>query len=226
MFTSSVPDSSARRRLIACPSITSSSHHRIHSNFYEGVKNIGFIMINLLSRCTLFWLLYLRVSSFAPTPLFSRFPTRLSSDLADRLGLGERFDRWRFLQNLLELEVENDTINEILYQLLGNALERKKSGTNDEEALEITLDLEEKMEQVLSAASDDLTALDSIDLLNQISPDPQEDEDAHKSSWDTVMEITGRENVKLNESNPTPEWTLYCLKARLLIHFDFLTIGI
>lgn len=192
---------------------------------------LQFAMTTSSLRCILLLFLYVMgVRSFAPTCVFcskhERIPTSLSSNLADRLGLNDRFDRWRFLQNLLDIEVESATVNQILYEVLGNALNRKRSGTAPEEAVEIDIDLEKIMEDIIAEASVDLTVFNSIELLDQILPDPQIDEDAHKSSWDTVIELNGRESVKLNESNPTNEWTLSCMKARLLIHYDFLTIGI
>jgi hypothetical protein len=65
-----------------------------------------------------------------------------------------------------------------------------------------------------------------VELLEGLLPDPREDEDAHKSVWDTVIEIHGREMVQYNETNPSPEWKISSLVARLLINFDFIIYGI
>jgi hypothetical protein len=58
-------------------------------------------------------------------------------------------------------------------------------------------------------------------------PTPDDDEDAVKSLWDTVMELYGREAVKYQETkSSTLEWKITNTVSRLLIHFDFLTLGI
>jgi hypothetical protein len=65
-----------------------------------------------------------------------------------------------------------------------------------------------------------------LEKLETLLPDPRENEDAHKGSWDTVLELHGREAVKINERKATPEWKAICMVARLLIYFDFMTRGV
>ena len=62
-----------------------------------------------------------------------------------------------------------------------------------------------------------------VEKFENLLPDPLDDEDAHKSTWDMVLEIHGRDMVKANEMNATTEWRKLCLTARLLIHYDFLS---
>jgi hypothetical protein len=38
-----------------------------------------------------------------------------------------------------------------------------------------------------------------------------------------VIELHGREAVKINESKGEPNWRAVCLVSRVLIYFDFLT---
>jgi hypothetical protein len=149
--------------------------------------------------------------------------------------LNDRFSRWRFLQGILEEEADNDIVNQILFQVLEGAVKFTKPKGDDAQETgspEITTELKEKMEKVLSTAIDGhISALGDSDgsvlqLLEGLLPDPLEEEDAARSVWDTVIELHGREAVKFNEANPTPEWKISCIVARLLIHFDFLTLGI
>jgi Cft2 family RNA processing exonuclease len=76
-------------------------------------------------------------------------------------------------------------------------------------------------------SEDEESAMTMLQLLEGLLPNAEEDADAFKSLWDTVMEIHGREAVKYHETkNPTLDWKLACVVARLLLHFDFLTLGI
>lgn len=67
-----------------------------------------------------------------------------------------------------------------------------------------------------------------LERLEKLLPDPIENEDDHKSAWDTVMEIHGKESVKNNESdNPVSmDWKVSNTVSRLLIHYGFLQSGI
>jgi hypothetical protein len=63
------------------------------------------------------------------------------------------------------------------------------------------------------------------DQLDALLPHPDDDEDAFKGLWDTVIEIHGREAVKIDEARGSLTWKSCCTLARLLIHFDFLSDG-
>lgn len=180
-------------------------------------------------------------------------------------GLEDRFDRWRFLQNLLDGDADLSMTHQILYQVLDGALKYRRprgsfdnrgddGGGSEGESPMVELEDEmpaivrEKMEILLSEATsgrlevfavenqnEDSSAgtdeesrrLTLLKRLEELLPDPSDDEDAHKSLWDTVLEIHGRESVKMEETqNPTLDWRLRNVVARLLIHHDFLTLGI
>jgi hypothetical protein len=162
------------------------------------------------------------------------------TNMTERFGLNDRFDRWRFLQRLLEAEEKADAVNQILFSVLQGALKypRPKHQTSDENGSpEMTNDLCSKIEKLLDAGLNGaIPALEDpectpgseivLQKLEDILPDPQEDEDAYKSLWDIVIELHGREMVKINEGNGSPEWKAVCLVARILVHFDFLNYGI
>jgi hypothetical protein len=143
------------------------------------------------------------------------------------MELNDRFDRWRFLQHLLEGDVENKDVNKVLLAVLNNALARERTGDPDDDSTtEITPELREKIGNAIVASEHPMEKLDSLEFLDPLIPDHAEDEDASKSLWDTVIEMHGRESVKINEASATPEWKLSCIKARVLLHFDFLTEGV
>jgi len=175
--------------------------------------------------------------------------------LRDRLGLHDRFDRWRFLQRLLDFEIKSSDVNEVLYATLDAYLKysRPKFGTTDETGSpELTAERRSLLQFVLQEPSSSIAdgmvlALslsvklsdevdesmkesphnqDVLDQLESLLPDPDDDEDAFKGLWDTVIELNGRESVKINEQNATYDWKACCLIARVLIHYDFLTYGI
>jgi hypothetical protein len=64
-----------------------------------------------------------------------------------------------------------------------------------------------------------------LDLFSQLLPNPDIDEDAAKGLWDTIIELHGRESVKINEQKQYIGWKTRCYIVRLLIYYDFLTVG-
>ena len=160
--------------------------------------------------------------------------------LDDRFVTNDRFDRWRFLQNLLDGEAKALTVNQMLYYVLDGYLKypRPKQENSDETGSpELTAELRAKIEKILDESADEsIAALEDpecvpgrgFDLLKLegLLPDPQEEEEAFKSLWDVVMELHGREMVKIDESKATPQWKACCMIARLFIHFDFVVYGI
>ena len=93
---------------------------------------------------------------------------------------------------------------------------------------EMTEEYQAKINKVLDISNGAVSTDDELilELLEDILPDPQEDEDASKSLWDTLIELHGRDMVKFNETNRTKEWRVRCLVARLILHFDFIIYGI
>ena len=65
-----------------------------------------------------------------------------------------------------------------------------------------------------------------IEKLSSVLPDPIEDEDEFKSTWDILLDLHGREAVKLEESTKTPQWVARSLVTRILIFYDFLSGGL
>ena len=192
----------------------------------------------------------------------SQSSSSLSSSLVsvvDRLNLTENFNRWRFLQNLLDEDVEARDVNEILFILLDNyrSNDKKNDDPMDSTAPERTTELLELVNQVLQRfvrTSDDnddgtdtigsscciLPVLvdpnctpanidhDNADkhlltLMEQLLPDPQENEEAHKGAWDTVLELHGRTAVAMNEKEARPAWKAVFMIARVMIYFEFLS---
>ena len=192
--------------------------------------------------------------------------------------LTEPFDRWRFLQKLLDDDI-NDA-DEILFVLQASVQQRylqqqsllsrmtpipqSKNVTTsmvstvdtlkdtpaklaldidyledlDESLVTMNFIVQEKSSATLnelllsvesSSASNsvsDREVFRFLGLLERLLPDPLRDEDAFKGLWDTVIELHGRESVRINEQLNTLNWRTRCLIARALIFFDFLSVGI
>lgn len=159
----------------------------------------------------------------------------------------ERFDRWRFLQELLEGDADKDVVNQLLYLVLQGAIQfPRKDARGDFIALPSKT--KESMERILLQTSssldngsrkvvallednDDIIVVQQqqlmLEQLTALLPTIEDDEDAFKSGWDTVMEIHGRESVKYQETQDnTLEWKLLHTVARVLLEYDFLTLGI
>ena len=144
-----------------------------------------------------------------------------------------RFEKWRFLQDLLDGDIDDGTLGKLLLSVLDDFLNNQPTKTSDDMVSgspELTPDLISKLHasiealrQDSEAAMTDFSEAGAISMLDELLPDPTEDEDAHKSVWDTIMEIHGQDMVRAHETNPTIEWRKLCLAARLLIHFDFLS---
>ena len=164
--------------------------------------------------------------------------TSLLSTVSTELGLDDRFDRWRYMQKLLDEETEPDSTNKLIYQVLDGYVKYPRPKFAETEATgspERTLERLDNLAQILGSAENGSIPLTSVpqqdvtDLivkLEKLLPDPVEEEDDHKGTWDTVMELHGREAVKYNQMNPTMEWQARCLATRLLLFYDFLILGV
>ena len=148
---------------------------------------------------------------------------------ASTQALGDRFSRWRFLQQLLDEESDAQQTNLLLGLVLRQYLDSSKNAT-DTAAPEHTKERLEAVQAVISRALPDgsipvLPECDTVlsDLLESTLPNPNEDEESYKSNWDMVMEIHGREAVKVDEQAGEPSWKTSCLVARVLLFYDFLT---
>lgn len=63
-------------------------------------------------------------------------------------------------------------------------------------------------------------------LLEDLHPDREEDEDAFKGCWDLIMELYGKESTKISEQSGDKCWKVRSSVVRLLIHYDFLVDGL
>ena len=225
-------------------------------------------------------------------------PTIIQSDVIDRLELTEKFDRWRFLQKLLENELSHSDIEDVLLLSLSAYLQhgptpssynnKDENGGNaspvlsedqrtvmnnvieeivscsdgigdsrflhllvlppvDYESLTIDIDDDEDNNNDDNAVQQqeqqqiDKVAESILTQIEQLLPDPIEDEEAYKSSWDVVIDLYGRESVRVNEeglqreiegasgdglSAENLQWRTLCAVGRVLIHYDFLTKGV
>jgi hypothetical protein len=166
--------------------------------------------------------------------------TSTCTAIRDRLGLHDRFGRWRYLQKLLDEEAKEDDVNRILFLVLDSYLKFPRptyGSTTETGSPELTADRRQLIEQLLEGCSlGTVIALGDADgaqsreaMLKQLEPllpDPIEDEDGFKGTWDTVMELNGRGSVQINERNREPGWLAVCLVSRVIIYYDFLTYGL
>lgn len=140
------------------------------------------------------------------------------------------------MQNFLDAEVKASDINQVLYSVLDAYLKYPPPDSSEVVSPLATSDVCDTINQLLSNDGSSIPAFQDPDCspgdaevlqkLASLLPDPRENEDAFKGSWDTVLELHGREAVKINESKATPEWNAISMVARVLIYFDFMTRGI
>jgi hypothetical protein len=176
-----------------------------------------------------------------------------SMSIVQKLGLSQQFERWKFLQDLLEGDVEASDANQVLYQVLtaysstSTAVLRENSypvldndnrstiralvdeaknaiGTGTEHEIAILVQGNSGIDMVRCEAAEDSAAM--ISDLETLLPDPVDDEDAFKSNWDTVMEIHGREGVRINQEISSRDWEARCMVARVLLWLEFLGAGV
>lgn len=169
-------------------------------------------------------------------------------------GNEDRFDRWRFLQGFLDGDhTSSDVVNIVLYRVLEGVLKYPRpSGGRDsigsDNTVEMTADVKEKIKEILENYStegrvkavlttsdddenfekDEKAVLAVLEQLEGVLPDPVENEEDYKSLWDAIIELHGREAVKFNQSqNPVSlDWKIANTVTRVLLHYDFLTLGI
>jgi len=211
-----------------------------------------------------------------------------SSAVESRLSCDDQFERWRFLQKLLEGEVPPSDVEDLLLVVLDAYREHgpteKSSNNKDENGGNASpVLIQEQKDQVgylidgILSASDgigdsrflhmlvlppvdymnvdfdvekepivvkaDSKAMALLEQIEKLLPDEYEEDEAHKSTWDIVIDLHGRESVKFHEQalqlereNGNEEdgvynadnlqWRSLCSIGRLLLHYDFLTKGI
>jgi hypothetical protein len=83
---------------------------------------------------------------------------------------------------------------------------------------------DEENESIVALTSD--SDAEMLLELDQLLPDPCEEEEAHQSILDGIAELHGRESVKVDEKTGDPERKAPVLVARVLLFYDFLQKGI
>lgn len=270
-------------------------------------RHMGFVIPSFAAKSPV----CAKLSMISLPPRITRHPTSLQSsvnelqqitrDVMDQYELQNKFERWTFLQKLLENEIPvKDVEHSILAVLNGYLLHGPRVGDAPEDAdvelqsnddneglpspvlsdelrqsieelindiLGINLDeedadsrflhlfvepsidyeLEVLMGTLMKKSSNDAPtaiteihpqALSIVNQIEQLLPDPVEEEEAHKGAWDVVIDLYGREGVRVREEavqrngvigNANREnlsWKTLCCIGRVLIHYDFLTKGI
>ena len=173
------------------------------------------------------------------------------NDLVKKFRLEDRFGRWKFLQEFLddfENNVPDQGVEQILFALLDRYAEQNNINNNGEtnndtddnhnnddesegsrrtatpiqkEVVQLLLNTHRSSQRIPA-----LTDSTVFDQLEQLLPNVQEDEDAFKGGWDTVLELHGAESVKVNEHTGTARWKAIQVVARVMIQYDFLLDGI
>ena len=220
----------------------------------------------------------------------------------ERLELDQQFERWKFMQRLLEGELSPSDIEDVLLLSLNAYLQHGPTSTtannkndnggnaspvlNDEQISNMeevinsmlavsdgigdskflhmlvlppvdyestTIDTEDDEGRDKNTVVVDTNALSILEQIEKLLPDPDEDEDAYKSTWDVIIDLYGRESVRVKEealqrekleqcvdvsdndgsgSNSkrycadSLQWRTLCTVGRVLIHYDFLTEGV
>jgi hypothetical protein len=221
----------------------------------------------------------------------------IPTDVIERLELSKQFERWRFMQKLLEGEISSSDIEDILLLVLHAYLQHGPTASSSNNKNEnggnaspvLTPDQRCAVQDVIdtmvsisdgigdsrilhmlvlppadwdnvnidgggvSSKEDNMVEVDgnALSILNKIElvlPDPSEDEDSHKSAWDVIIDLHGRESVRVEEEAlqrgnlvestssgssisvkyraQSLQWRTLCTVGRVLIHFDFLTKGV
>jgi hypothetical protein len=169
------------------------------------------------------------------------------NNVMQRLELTEQFNRWRFLQELLDGDVDHRDVNELLYFVFQAYLQSDPNQRDDSspaltESMQTTLrhllSMENVEEYSIPVFQPGCTASPSLDAngqreaalimnyLESLLPDPIEQKDAYDGLWDTIEGLHGWEGVRINRQNPCKDWESRCTVARVLIWFDFLAKGV
>lgn len=292
-----LPESADGITIISTTRVQFENHHRIHSMHHsaqlllpKGLPNNKFIYTG--RRCST------QLCATIDDDGIMQLQTN-TNELIERLELNQQFERWRFMQKLLEGELPASDIENVLLSTLhaylqhgptasssnnknengGNAspvLTEQQRNTMDEligkmvfvsdgigdsrflhmlvlppvdyESIQIDTDDNDSTPEK-GVVVVDHNALSILEQIEQLLPDPVEDEEAFKSAWDVVIDLYGRESVRVreealqrekegnmivvdfdnNESKFNAEnlqWRTLCAVGRVLLHFDFLTKGV
>jgi hypothetical protein len=160
------------------------------------------------------------------------------SSIIDRLNLNDNFNRWKYMQNLLNEDLTGSDVNPIVFYLLKSYHDRASRILSCDVDDIVDLSPEpsaEKLEhlcRILSVYSNGIIPVlhedgspgdaDALCFLEVLLPSLEEDEDAYRGTWDTVMELHGRAAVSVLESQGETSWQTVLTVAKVMIHFGFL----
>ena len=142
-------------------------------------------------------------------------------NVMERLQLTSQFERWVFLQKLLDVDLSAPDINELLYLVLQSWVEYPRSERNnidrgspelEDDKLKVLKDVVHKYSSIgnipiismsmstsMDSAKSDKEEISSVNkLMNDLEsllPDMYEDPDAYEGLWDILKELHGEESV-------------------------------
>lgn len=201
--------------------------------------------ISLAAPCNCFTVLPFKPATVGAKRIldFRRFATESVSALRERLRFDDRFSRWRYLQRILDEECEAEDTNKILFNVLDGYRKFPRPEIEvsaDTSSPELTAERRQVVEQLLEGMEETRSIPALVDIgeeitqeneatveqLKRLLPDPVEEEDADKSLWEIMMDLHGREMVKVNEKSGEKDWKARSVVARVLLHYDFLNYGL
>ena len=158
--------------------------------------------------------------------------------VVQRLNLTQQFERWKFLQDLLEGEVEHEEVNELLHSVLKAYLTLDPTQRPSDESaplldetdvMTINLLLSKGVNYIPVLQDGCKVSISDVSILSNLEsilPDPSENKDVFQGLWDHVIELHGRESLKINQESRCKDWEARCIVARVLIWFEFLSEGV
>jgi len=165
--------------------------------------------------------------------------------VVERLNLKNNFRRWRYMQQLLDEELEAENVNEVLYVLLDNYKKGNRGSDTDEasdrNAPERTTELVQSVKEVLDMAEEnsktgrkgipilrnpDCQPGDAVLLekIEKLLPDPADKKDAFEGGWDSIRDMHGGSSMDFSEGEGRAEWKAVSLAARVMVYFELLTL--
>jgi hypothetical protein len=159
------------------------------------------------------------------------------SSVIDRLMLKDNFNRWKYMQNLLNEELVGDDVNQVVYFLLKsyhNRASRKLSGVEDIVDLspEPRAENLERLSSILSLYCNGIIPVldekgspgdpEVLCLIEFLLPSLEENEDAYRGTWDTILELHGKAAVTALEGQGEASWKTAIVVAKVMIYYGFL----
>jgi hypothetical protein len=137
----------------------------------------------------------------------------------------DRFDRWRLLQNILDLQIEEGRVEALVETVVAGSAVIPPGGATPGARSSTTNTVKDKEMDEQNGDGWSQYRNNVLALERRYLPDPYDEKDAFDSLWDTVAEIHGRDAVKI-DLRVEPRWPYICCLARILLQYDFLTRGI